>query len=65
MDVWQFIAGGGEEEDHSVLTSAKREAMEEASIDVDNDYVALDTISSIPVSCFKNAKELWGKNCHQ
>ena len=38
--------------------------MEEASIDVSNHYIALDTISSIPSNCFKNAKELWGKDCY-
>ena len=64
MDAWQFIAGGGEDEDDSVLASAKREAMEEASIDVNSDYIKLDTIGSIPANCFKNAKELWGKNCY-
>ena len=25
MDIWQFIAGGGEDEDSSVIESAKRE----------------------------------------
>ena len=64
MDVWQFIAGGGEDEDHSVLISAKRETMEEASIGVNNDYITLDTISSILANCFKNARELWGKKCY-
>ncbi len=31
-DCWQFIAGGGETEDGSVLDSARREAFEEAQI---------------------------------
>ena len=30
MGIWQFIAGGGEEEDLSIIASAKREAFEEA-----------------------------------
>lgn len=30
LDFWQFIAGGGEDEDASILESAKREAFEEA-----------------------------------
>ena len=28
LDIWQFIAGGGEDEDASILESAKREAFE-------------------------------------
>ncbi|MDY3854137.1 MAG: NUDIX domain-containing protein [Butyribacter sp.] len=64
MNIWQFIAGGGEDEDDSILTSAKREAMEEASIPFCNDYMKLDTVCSIPANCFKNAKDLWGKDCY-
>lgn len=30
MGIWQFIAGGGEEDDISIIESAKREAFEEA-----------------------------------
>lgn len=64
MNVWQFIAGGGEDEDDSILISAKREAYEEATICLSNDYMKLDTVCSIPTNCFKNAKELWGKDCY-
>ena len=32
LDFWQFIAGGGEDEDASILESAKRETFEEAGI---------------------------------
>lgn len=32
MKVWQFIAGGGEDEDETIIISAKREAYEEANI---------------------------------
>lgn len=64
MDAWQFIAGGGEDFDESVLLSAKREAGEEANIDSDNEYEQLDTVSSIPVNCFKNARTLWGEDCY-
>ena len=63
-NIWQFIAGGGEDEDDSVLVSAKRESMEEASIDMNHEYITLDTISSIPANCFKNAKEQWGNDCY-
>ena len=61
LDIWQFIAGGGEDEDASILESAKREAFEEAGIPVTCDYSPLDTCCSIPASCFKNAEAIWGK----
>ena len=64
MDIWQFIAGGGEDFDESVLLSAKREASEEANIDFNNQYIPLDTVSSIPANCFKNAKTIWGEDCY-
>ena len=62
MDVWQFIAGGGEDEDETVIISAKREAYEEANIDKDCKYVSLDTQSTIPTYCFKEARQIWGEN---
>jgi hypothetical protein len=43
MDAWQFIAGGGEDEDYSILESAKREAFEEAVIARNEKYIILDT----------------------
>jgi dATP pyrophosphohydrolase len=53
LDIWQFIAGGGEDEDASILESAKREAFEEAGIPVTCDYSPLDTCCSIPgKQCF-------------
>ena len=61
MDVWQFIAGGGEDE--TVIISAKREAYEEANIDKDCKYVSLDTQSTIPAYCFKEARQIWGEDC--
>jgi dihydroneopterin triphosphate diphosphatase len=63
MDAWQFIAGGGEDEDETVLTSSKREAYEEANIDKNCKYVSLDTQSSIPTYCFKQARQIWGEDC--
>ena len=63
MDAWQFIAGGGEDEDETVIISAKREAYEEANIDKDCKYVSLDTQSSIPTYCFKEARQIWGEDC--
>ena len=63
LDIWQFIAGGGEDEDASVLASAKREAFEEAGISAACSYSPLDACCSIPASCFKDAEALWGKDC--
>ncbi|MGI6334420.1 MAG: NUDIX hydrolase [Saccharofermentanales bacterium] len=63
MDVWQFIAGGGEDEDETKLASAKREAFEEANIDKDSKYFSLDTQCSIPTYCFKEARKHWGEDC--
>ena len=63
MDVWQFIAGGGEDEDASPLISAKREAYEEAHIPFESQYAALETTCSISTECFKNARTLWGETC--
>ena len=63
MDAWQFIAGGGEDEDASPLVSAKREAYEEAQISYDEKYTALETVCSIPTECFKTARSIWGESC--
>ena len=61
MKVWQFIAGGGEDEDETIIISAKREAYEEANIDMDCKYSVLDTQNSIPTYCFKEARKIWGE----
>ena len=63
MEAWQFIAGGGEETDSSILDAAKREAFEEAGIPATSDYCKLDTCCCIPANCFQNAEALWGKEC--
>ena len=61
MGIWQFIAGGGEEEDLSIIALAKREAFEEAAISKSCDFFKLNTCCSIPTNCFKNAETIWGK----
>lgn len=63
MGIWQFIAGGGEEDDISIIESAKREAFEEAGISKTCNFFKLDTCCSIPANCFKNAEAIWGKEC--
>lgn len=63
MGIWQFIAGGGEAEDLSIMESAKREAFEEAGISKTCQFFKLDTCCSIPANCFNNTKAIWGKAC--
>lgn len=63
MDVWQFAAGGGEDEDASPLASAKREAYEEAHISLDEKYDILETTCSISTECFPKARRIWGETC--
>lgn len=63
MDVWQFIAGGGEDEDSDLLASAKREAYEEANISYNEKYNVLETKCSISTECFKKARLVWGETC--
>ncbi|EHI99482.1 NUDIX hydrolase [Clostridium sp. DL-VIII] len=62
MQVWQFIAGGGEDGE-TPLQSAKREAFEEASISTDNNYYHLETSCSISTECFKSYRSIWGEDC--
>jgi dihydroneopterin triphosphate diphosphatase len=50
LKVWQFIAGGGEQEDETRMESARREAMEEAGISECSKYVRLRTETSIPIT---------------
>ena len=61
LDIWQFIAGGGEDKDASIIESARREAFEEAGIPVTCSYSPLDTCCSIPADCFRDAEALWAK----
>ena len=63
MDAWQFIAGGGEDEDESVLVSAKRESLEEAGIPMSSPYHRLETQCSISTEYFPRARKHWGTDC--
>ena len=56
---WQGIAGGGEDEE-SPMQAAIRETFEETGISGDSIFMRLDTISSVPVTCFKDS-HLWGE----
>ena len=56
---WQFIAGGGEN-DETVLEAAQREAYEEAGIARDSKYFKLDTMAMVPKSHFHDHKSKAG-----
>lgn len=57
---WQGIAGGGED-DETPIEAARREALEEGHISDQSPYMALDTMSSIPVSGFRDS-HLWDRD---
>ena len=62
-ECWQFIAGGGEDEDQTPFISAQREAFEEAGISSNMHFTELETKGSIATECFKNARTIWGEDC--
>jgi dATP pyrophosphohydrolase len=54
-DMWQFIAGGGED-DEDPSDTARRETREEAGIVVsDESWTRLDSVASVPRTAFPNA----------
>jgi dATP pyrophosphohydrolase len=57
LHIWQAIAGGGEDGE-TPLEAVQREWCEEAGIPQDSEYIPLDTITSIPVTCFDD-QGLW------
>jgi dihydroneopterin triphosphate diphosphatase len=61
-DCWQGIAGGGED-DETPLEAAKREALEEAGISAESVFLPLDSIASVPVTCFGES-DRWGEQVY-
>lgn len=59
VPVWQWIAGGGED-DEGPEQAARREAFEEAGIPHDARLVRLDSVASIPAVHFAD-RHLWGE----
>ncbi|HIF72381.1 MAG TPA: NUDIX pyrophosphatase [Dehalococcoidia bacterium] len=57
-DVWQFVAGGGEDGE-SRIEAAERELFEETGVRFESPLVELDTRSSIPANVFSAWNE-WG-----
>jgi dihydroneopterin triphosphate diphosphatase len=62
LDVWQWIAGGGEADEKPEQT-ARREAREEADIPEDARLIQLDSMTSIPATYFAD-KQLWGTDVY-
>lgn len=62
MEIWQFIAGDGEDGE-TPLQSARREAFEEAGIPTNKNYHPLETRCSISTECFKVHRKIWGEDC--
>ena len=63
MNIWQFIAGGGEDNE-TPLEAAIREAYEEAELSKANNYYPLDTFCSISTECFSSKdRSKWGEDC--
>jgi dATP pyrophosphohydrolase len=58
-DVWQGLAGGGEDGE-TPEQAARREGLEEGGIPPDAPYRALDARASIPVIAFRDS-HLWGE----
>ena len=63
MEIWQFISGGGEDNE-TPLEAAKRECLEEANIPLSTELYKLDSITTIPAEIFSiEYRKNWGKNC--
>lgn len=61
LDVWQFIAGGGEEGE-APITAAKRESFEEANISETQQYKELKSMCYVSVDNFsEKARANWGE----
>ena len=59
---WQFIAGGGENNEKPI-ESARREALEEAGISSESEYIILDSCNTVPVEGV-TGEFTWGKDVY-
>jgi dATP pyrophosphohydrolase len=60
-DYWQFVAGGGED-DESPLQAARRESREETGIDAD-EFIQLDSTASVPKIQFSGS-DSWPRDLY-
>lgn len=61
LNVWQFIAGGGQTGESS-LSAARRESFEEANIPETQEYKALESMCYVSVNNFsEKARAHWGE----
>lgn len=61
MNIWQFIAGGGED-DEEPRTAAIRESLEEASISPNSNYRQLVSMGYVSVENFsEKVRQAWGE----
>ena len=61
MNIWQFIAGGGED-DEEPRTAAIRESLEEASISPNSNYRQLVSMGYVSVENFsEKMRQTWGE----
>ncbi len=59
--IWQFVAGGGENEE-DFLTASKRECKEEANISLDSKYTKLESMCYVTVDNFSERdRSQWGQ----
>ena len=56
-DWWQFVAGGGED-DETPLQAAQRETQEETGIAGNDSFLQLDSTAMVPENCF-DAADSW------
>jgi dihydroneopterin triphosphate diphosphatase len=61
-DYWQFVAGGGENEETPVQ-AAERETKEEIGVEATGHLLRLDSIATIPKNNFSDS-ELWGPDIY-
>lgn len=62
-DFWQFVAGGGED-DEKPLETAIRETWEETGIKENATFYQLESISYVPTNCFSaERRKAWGMDC--
>jgi dATP pyrophosphohydrolase len=60
---WQFVAGGGED-DESPAQSAARETAEEIGLAASGRLLRLDSMATVPKSAFPTAAVAWGENVY-